>query len=252
MKDKTKFLYRYSKSIKFTFFVVDMLLLNGAYLLSFFFRFSNFHRLFMEESMNILIIANLVWPILAYNFQVYVFIRVDPIEKTLSKIAKMVVLFAIVIFAFIVILDYDNISRLRIFYFVSTFFTGIFIFRILFIQLLKRLRSAGFNYRNIIMIGSNFRAVKMESILSKDVGYGYRVLGHFSDKEGNISRTKLLGKLQDALPYIINNHVHEVYLCISSIDAEYVQELIRYCESNLIRVKFVPDFSNFTRSRKVQ
>jgi putative colanic acid biosysnthesis UDP-glucose lipid carrier transferase len=35
-------------------------------------------------------------------------------------------------------------------------------------------------------------------------------------------------------------------------DAEYVQELIRYCESNLIRVKFVPDFSNFTKSRKVQ
>jgi undecaprenyl-phosphate galactose phosphotransferase/putative colanic acid biosynthesis UDP-glucose lipid carrier transferase len=227
-----------------------MLLLNSAYLLSFFFRFFNFYRLSLEENINVLIIANIVWPILAQNFKMYVFIRLEPIEKTLAKMVKMVLLFAIIIFAFLEILDYVDISRLRVFYFILIFFIEIFICRILFIQLLKRLRTAGFNYRNVVIIGSNFRAIAMESVLSKDVAHGYRVLGFFSDNE-NTAKSKLLGKLDEALTFVINNQVHEVYLSVSNINAEYVQELIRYCESNLIKVSFIPDFSNFTRSRKV-
>lgn len=230
----------------------DMALLFLAYLLSFYIRFSSGNKVLSKESGVVFTISLAAWLFLAFYFKAYRIIRIEPIEIILYKVFKMCLVLFIVIFSFLVILNYDDVSRLQLGYFVGLFFAEVFVFRIWFIHLLKRLRKAGFNYRNVIIIGNNPNGRYIASILSKDVSYGYRILGYFSDTGQTGADEKILGGIRDAVPFLMQAPVHEVYLSISNITTSYAQELIRYCEANLIRIKLIPDFSDFTRSRKVQ
>lgn len=230
----------------------DIALLNLAYVVSFYIRFSNLNKLLTKESGIVFAISVAAWLFLAYYYKAYKIIRIEPIELILYKVFKMCFILFIIIFTFLVILNYDDVSRLQLGYFVLVFFAEVFIFRIWFINLLKKLRKAGYNYRNVVIIGANPNGRSVAAILSKDVSYGYRVLGYFSDSHSASSDIQVLGSVKDAVPFVMQQPVHEVYLTITNISTNYAQELIRYCEDNLIRVKLIPDFSDFTRSRKVQ
>lgn len=246
-----KKLFRYSRYIKVIFAVWDLIILNIAYVLSFYLRYQDFTRLFEVESQVILLISNVIWLFMAYQYKAYKFIRTEPIENVLYKAFKMAFVLFVSLFTFLVLLDYDDASRLRIIYFVLLFFVLLFTSRIGFIQILKRMRKAGFNFRNIIIIGSNSNGLSIAAQLGKDVTYGYRVKGFFCDMPQDPT-VNILGAVKEALPYIKNNSIHEVYLSITNVGSDYAQELVRYCENNLIRVKLIPDFTTFTRTRKVQ
>jgi undecaprenyl-phosphate galactose phosphotransferase/putative colanic acid biosynthesis UDP-glucose lipid carrier transferase len=134
-------------------------------------------------------------------------------------------------------------------YFYGLFFIEVFFLRILFIQLLKKYRKSGFNYRNVIIIGSGNVSKELQDVLLKDLAYGYRVLGHFSDNNTNGENS--LGGINDAINYIKNDLVHEVYFTLTNYKEEALRELVNYCENNLIRIKFIPDFQQITRNRKI-
>lgn len=252
MGDQPKLLFRYSRYIKLIFLSGDVALLNISFAISFFLRYATKGFQIQQENWVMLLISNLVWLFMTYHYKSYKFIRTEPIENILYKVFKMTFILFIALFTFLVIFNYDDVSRLQITYFVSVFFALVFIFRIWFIHLLKKLRKAGYNFRNVIIIGANANGLIISSILKKDVAYGYRIKGFFCNNPETKSDMEVLGNVSQALQYIIENPIHEVYLSIANIDNDYAQDLIRYCESNLIRVKLVPDFTSFTKSRKVQ
>lgn len=252
MQERNRNLFGYSRYIKLIFSAWDLWMLNIAYCISFFIRYSALDHLFENENEVMLFIANLSWLFMAYHYKAYKFIRTEYIESILYKAFKMSAILFVTLFTFLVILNYDDVSRLQITYFVITYFVLLFISRILFIRVLKYYRKRGFNYRNVIIIGANHNGIAISNILAKDVAYGYRIKGYFCDNGVSKNEIKILGKIQEALPYLQNNPIHEVYLSVSHVNSSYAQDLIRYCEDNLIRVKLVPDFTNFTRSRKVQ
>ncbi len=248
---KAKYLFRHSKYIKLAFLFSDIIFVNIAFFLSFYFRYGHLNYVVAKESKTVLLIVNGIWVGLVYYLGEYKFIRIEYIDKILSKSIKIILLHLFLVYTIISVLNLDDVSRLRMFYFYLVFFVEVFIFRILYLQFLKYLRKAGYNYRNIVIIGAGSVGRDMHSILAKDLALGYRINGFFCDISTSDPNIKILGGIKDALPYIKENHIHEVFFSIANISMDYAQELIRYCENNLIRVKLVPDFSNFTRSRRV-
>lgn len=249
---KDKLLFRYSRYIKLVFLFSDLFLLNLLYWLSFVIRYLKINFPITYENFVILFVANIAWLYMAYHYKAYKIIRTEPIEKILYKVFKIAFILFIALFTSLVILNYDDVSRLQITYFVILFFLAVFMFRIWYIHLLKKLRKAGYNYRNVIIIGANANGLILSSILKKDVAFGYRVKGFFCDNPENLNEINLLGNISQALQYVKDNLIHEVYLSVSNLNSAYAQDLIQYCESNLIRIKLVPDFTHFTKSRKVQ
>lgn len=252
MKQQGRNIFGYSRYIKLIFLGWDILILNLTYIVSFMIRFSSIEQFNQKENEVMVLIANLIWLFMAYHYKAYKFIRTEYIESILYKAFKMSAILFVSLFTFLVILNYDDVSRLQIVYFVLLYFVLLFLSRILFIRVLKYYRKRGFNFRNVIIIGANANGKAISSILAKDVAYGYRIKGYFCDSTESNEDFKILGKIKEALTYLQNNPIHEVYLSVSHVNSDYAQDLIRYCEDNLIRVKLVPDFTNFTRSRKVQ
>lgn len=243
---------KYFRYIIIVFFVWDVLMLNSSYAISFYLRFGSFDRFMLKDSIIVFSVSNLLWLFLLGFSNSYSFIRIEPIEKILSKTVQTFLIYTVLIFTVIVALQMHEISRMRIIYFFSTFLVSIVMSRILFTRILKGIRRRGFNYKNVIIIGMGKSGLNIFSFLSKDLSLGYRILGFFDDNpEDYFKKFTVLGRISNVKQYLENNQVDEVYVTLSDYHENIIREIIDVCESNLIRIKFVPNFNRYTQTRRV-
>lgn len=246
--------YRFSRYFKLCFLLWDIVLLNVAIILSFLFRYDSLNRLDLKEIQTISLLSNLFWVILLLRKDSYRIIRVERIESILNRTIQMIVFHIAMIVTFVVVLKYNEISRLRLFYFYVIFFVFLFVSRVLFMKVLKYVRKKGYNFKNVIIVGANDSGEHMRKILSKDLTYGYRVLGFFDDKVDPYAfiSSPILGGF-DAIPdYIINENVDEMYIALHIDNIKTINYLTQLCERYMVRIKFIPDFQLYTKSRKVE
>ena len=243
---------KYSRYIILLFFIWDLILLNFSYIISFYFRFGDFQRLALKDSISTFFICNLVWFLIVAYTNAYEFIRVEHIERIIIKTLQLILVFIVTISTAVVILRFREISRLRMSYFFSLFLFGIIFFRVCFILILKAIRKSGYNYRTVVIVGMGKAGLNLYSFLSKDLSFGFRVLGFFDDNPEDYSQKfTVLGSISSVNEFIKKNNVDEVYVTLSDYPSEIIREIIDTCESNLIRIKFVPNFNKYTQTRKV-
>jgi putative colanic acid biosynthesis UDP-glucose lipid carrier transferase len=206
-----------------------------------------------QEVKTILLFSNILWILLVYISDAYRIIRIEKIEVILSRTTKLILIHSLVTALFIVFLKFSDISRLRMVYFYLIFFCSVFFFRVLFIRLLKYARSQGYNYRNVLIVGVNENGYKIAKILSSDLTYGYRILG-FVDSEVPVKMNDeffFIGKLNQIEEYIVEYKVDEIYVALTVEQVYWMTDLINLCERNLVRLKFIPEFQSYTKSRRV-
>ena len=244
---------RFSRYMKITLLLWDLVLLNVAYPLSIWLRYKNFDKLEDSEIKTVWLFANALWIGLVLYQDAYKLIRIERIENLLGRTFKLFLFHSAVISVCVIILDYDNISRLRMLYFFLIFFGAVTFFRIVFLKLLKYVRAQGYNFRNVIIIGCNESGKRINEVLTSDLSYGFRVVGFFDDVPLREYQKKfnLLGNIMDIEEYLKNVKIHEMYIALHFNEAERIKELIRLAEKYLVRIKFVPDFYEYTRARKV-
>ena len=121
-------------------------------------------------------------------------------------------------------------------------------------KLLKHIRSEGYNFKNVIIVGANDAGENMRKILSKDLTYGYRILGFFDDKVDPFAPigAPLLGGFDAIQDYISTNSVDEMYIALHIDRLKTIHQLTALCERHMVRIKFIPDFQQYTKSRKVE
>jgi len=138
-------------------------------------------------------------------------------------------------------------------YFYVVFFVLVLLFRILFLKALKHARSQGYNYRNVIIIGVNEMAGRMNQILNNDLSYGYKVAGVFSNVTNlNIDHSMTnLGGLSDIETYLLENKVDEMFIALDYKETDQIPKLIQLCERYMVRLKIIPNFQKYTNMRRV-
>ncbi|WP_316633665.1 undecaprenyl-phosphate glucose phosphotransferase [uncultured Flavobacterium sp.] len=246
--------YRFSRYFQIMFILWDMILINIAVLISGLIKFESLDRLFLKETQTISLLGNLIWLGLLLYKDSYRIIRVETIESILSRTIKKVIILAAIVAAFVVFLDYTDISRFQLFYFFLSFFLLLMFSRILSMKALKFIRTKGYNFRNVIIVGANETGNHMRKILAKNLTYGYRFLGFFDEKQ-NISDStffNVLGGFNDIQSFISNEHVDEMYVALHIDDVTTINKLIAICEHHMVRIKFIPDFQLYTKSSRVE
>ncbi|MBX9808078.1 MAG: undecaprenyl-phosphate glucose phosphotransferase, partial [Flavobacteriaceae bacterium] len=139
--------YRFSRYYKVGFLVWDVVLLNTAIALSFFFQYGYFQFLDIKEVRAVSLLSNIFWITLLLYKDSFRIIRTERIETILYRTIRMLMIHMSIIALFILVLKYDAISRLRMIYFYSTFFLLLISFRIFFMKILKYIRTQGYNFR---------------------------------------------------------------------------------------------------------
>lgn len=112
---------------------------------------------------------------------------------------------------------------------------------------LEKIRTDGFNTRNILIVGSEDRACQVIEAVEKYKATGYRVLGCFELEEKDLGKPvygnhKVIGLIRDLETYLRNNIVDEL---IFAMPLKMIKKGDRYmvlAESMGIKVRIIPDW----------
>lgn len=245
--------YQFSRYYKLGFLLWDLVLLNVALVLSFLLRFGNLVMANNKSVRTVSFLMIIFWVILLLYKDSYRIIRTERIEDILFRTIKLVFIHFALIAIFVIILKYDEVSRLRMVYFYTTFFVLLVSFRILFMKLLKYVRSRGYNFRKVVIVGANTMGERMNRILSKDLTYGYRVMGFFDDEcDGTELKAPVLGKFEDIEHYLATEKIDEMYVALHIDKIDVINHLTKLCERYMVRIRYIPDFQQYTKTNRVE
>ena len=244
---------RFSRYIKLVFLIGDLLILVAAFVCSTFLRTEQLTMMWNKEDKAIFILFIITWLALVAYTHAYKMFRVEKIYMTIAKTIKVVFFHLGIISLLLVVFNYDDVSRLRMMYFYMIFLVLLIAFRASLLKALKHARKEGYNFKQVIIIGANEMGENMNTILQHDLSYGYQVMGAFcNNPDNNITHTlKLLGQHKDIENYLLNNDVDEMYIALEYQHTHIIPELMELCERNMIRMKIIPNFQQYTKSRKV-
>lgn len=244
---------RFSRYYKLGFLIWDVVLLNFSIWFSFMVRFGNLNNTDVKSVQAISLLSNIFWVMLLLNKDSFRIIRMESIESILYRTFRLLLIHGAVIALVILALNFDTVSRLRMSYFYATFFVLLVGFRIFFMKMLKYVRTRGFNFRKVVIVGANAMGERMNRILSKDLTYGYRVLGFFDDEcDGTELKAPVLGKFEDIEPFLVAQKIDEMYVALHINKIEVINRLTHLCERHMVRIRYIPDFQLYTKTNRVE
>lgn len=245
------YLNNYIRYIKLALISGDLVFLNLSYILSFLLLHGNVETLNGKDPQIFLFVANIFWLFLLYHFKEKIYTR-QHIEQCIAKSLKLITYLFLSLTAFAVLFKLNNISRTELVVFFLNFTFIILSYRVITILLLKKIRKAGNSFRNIIIVGGGNTAFDINNALSNDLYQGYKILGYFDDNpQYSKLRINFLGPLSHINDFALNNQVHEIYITLKDFDTALIRQLINFCERNLIRIKFIPEYKLFQETNNV-
>jgi putative colanic acid biosysnthesis UDP-glucose lipid carrier transferase len=245
------------------FLLLDMVLLNVAFQLAFFGRFSGFlfEAPFTIEGIPVSIYYNLelymsiMWTVVAVSTGLYVGRRGHPRYEEIRDLLKALGFLATAILLYIVAQGgYNFYSRRFLIYFFGTASVMMLGFRIALRSSLALARTRGINRKDILIIGAGRAGQRFYNTVTSNPGYGYRVLGFLDDNGINSKvRSMIMGKLHDLDRITETQPVDEIVIALPKATEETIAELVTACESKCIRVNVIPnDYAAFEGKRVIE
>jgi putative colanic acid biosysnthesis UDP-glucose lipid carrier transferase len=231
----------YSKYQKTLSVLSDIILLNICYFVVYLHHFYTLTAFTQSRYFELLLFFNIAWFFSVNAVKVYDTGRTNTIEETIKRLLNALLLFLVLIFAF---LGLKGIVYNKYFIFQSYVLTAtlLTIGNITIVGLLKSYRRKGYNFRNVLIAGYGEIANDLKEYLINNPQLGYKLLGIFDDNTDNDSTT---GNIKSIEQFCAENVVHEIYCCLPYIEPRKVRRLIKFSENNFIKIGIIPDIRGF-------
>lgn len=132
--------------------------------------------------------------------------------------------------------------------FYSFIIAFVLIYRWVLRQSIKWYRRNGHNSMTVIFIGNINIASELYKMMASDATTGYIIKGYFADEpQTNVSEGNYLGKPEEALAYIENHSLHNVYCLLPSSQNKLINRILQTCAKNMVRYYHIPDSFNYQR-----
>lgn len=227
----------------------DLFIVN-AFFFVIFFTFDMADSLSSREKMIAFLLVNLSYFIVSSFINLRLSPNVIHLDKIVQKSSAFITTYTLLVtatFSIFRIISFPIIPWIIGFVVLGAIFIG---WHITFRLLLKLYRRRGYNYRQVIIIGSGSNALRTyESLSSSD--FGYKIKGFFSDMvtDQDSFPEKYLGGLSDIKKYAFENNVDDIFCTIQAGQEELISELVLFSEKNMIRFHIVPEFDKFFRRK---
>ena len=179
--------------------------------------------------------SSVFWVLIAVWNDFYEVQRYTKIIQVINLIFRQLIVYSIILYAFIGFFKQPNISRLALGQYLAFVFFIITFFKFLVYYLLNRYRGAlGGNLRNVVVIGDTEKARQLVTIFNKRLEFGFKCKKQFLVKGEDFS-------LQNSISYIVENNIDEIYASIGDLSNKQINRLIDFADNNLKELKFIPD-----------
>jgi exopolysaccharide biosynthesis polyprenyl glycosylphosphotransferase len=240
-----------ARVVTFSVFIFESTLVILAFFASYYFR----NLYFSEEYGPLVQLPSYAWLIgfilplwafLFYYFELYESQRTKSFVKEIWKIAKISFWGTLLLMAFAYAAKADYISRLFILFFGFLGFSFLFLERFFLRVLIRSARRRGYNYRNIIMVGTGKRARELAEMIEENRHWGLRLNGFVSDNGINrgemVGKIPVLGSVSD-IPQMLQKYVvDELIFAVSRKRLDELEEVFLLCEEQGVRTRVAVNF----------
>lgn len=231
---------RYSKYLDPLLTVGDFLILNLTFVVLFWLFRDNFGAVVLDRFWWIVGLLNFSFLPARLLLKLAVHQNIIFADEIVQRTFYLVMIHMILFLAALSLFQVEDVSRIFMFVLFGVLSITMSCWRLVFRFSLKRYRKKGFNYKLVVIIGTGKNALALYQEMVGDESYGYKVMGFFDDRLPRKQQDKYLGDLDDALKFISENQVDEVYCTYSDSKRKKIRSIIAYCENNCIRFFMVP------------
>jgi len=240
MKKKRK-----SKFTPLLFSVIDIVLLIASFFLANLVVFEGNSPNIIFYSSSALVVC-FIWVIVSLKFNLYETPRIIFTYKVLSKNIYALFNFGLLIGGILFFTTSTNFSRLFLTHMLFFFSIGLLFWRFLAIYIIKTYRKQGNNYSNILLVGLNRNIEKLIDEIYLKPKYGYKIKGLFTDANvKNDLKEHYKGGLSEITAFLDKNPVDKIIISLPHHAGKLINDLFRYADNNMIRVRVIPEFSEY-------
>jgi Undecaprenyl-phosphate glucose phosphotransferase len=219
-----------SFSLKFIFFLTDLIFLNLAIVFSFGVSDGVY---FHEEGNNelyLILFSNIVWFFLVLVSNPYSLNKAWSVIKIIKSQVAFLFVHVLIVFSLVVFFKKSfSIGQIALVY---IFFIPLFFTVKVLIVFVRRLFIKEIPFRNYILVGRNNLSENIRKYFLLNSQEGYRFSGYF-DHESN---PKLMQSLVD---FCKENEVHEIFYCVNNPNTDQLKQLVSFGLNSLIKVKLI-------------
>ena len=207
--------------------------------------------LFNSETYNLKqqLFITVFWLLIAYFSKLYKFNRYTKVPKIITVLFFQFSIFTLAYLSYYAIFDVLLNARSQAVYLAYVFF-AITVFRTIYFWGLRKYRLEGYNYRNVVVIGSGKDVEPLIKFFNKRQDFGFHYKGYFDDS--NKSKTAYLGSISEAFTYIKDNDIDEIYCSISSLTNDKISDFITFADNQVKTLKLIPDSKSLFSKMKLE
>ena len=233
------------KSIYIIITLLDFLLFNGSFIAAA--LIAQPSEMFFQRSyiFILLLTLNVFWIFYTNSSGFYEEFLTRPFPIHLFNILKLTLI--IIVISILVSFFTRESLYTRTFILLSAAFLILTITsRTIFLKwVLKAFRLKGKSVRNLLIIGTDGIGQKFRDIIVENPEIGFKFIGFISD----VSTKDVIGNISNMDDIIIRKHVEEVVIALPDHSNHDLDEIIRACNKNAVRVHIIPDYFKFLSSR---
>ena len=234
------------KSIYTSRLVSDLVLLNFSFIISAILAQSLQTLLDRDYMFILLLLLNIVWFVNANLSGFYLDFFTRSFSFQFFNILKTT-LFQVGLTVLFIFLTKEDLFTRNFILLYGLFLTlSISLRTAIFKNVLISLRRKGKNIRNLLIIGAEEVGKNFKETITRNPDFGY----HFSGFLDNTSKDdEVIGVLDQLDEKIKEKEIDEVIITLSSQPPELLDEIIRICNINAVRIHIIPDYFRFLSSR---
>ncbi len=230
------------KHIPWLFAVADLATVNIVYII-FCLLYPQGGSAVMWTLVNVAMLPELWWGL---RLKLHRALQLDTVARQALSDVAMHALFLLALMAGLGV-DCFSLPELARFY--GMMLAAFIVVRLASRALLKAYRRHGRGYVRVVIVGANSTGRRLAAEMTRDAGFGYRILGYFDDScpegfEGNYA-----GSLADLADFMRRHAVQQVYYCRGSISGsgEEAADVLRTADDCGAEFFFVPQLSRFVQ-----
>ena len=234
-----------SKFTPLLFSIIDIILLTISFFLANLVVFDGNSPDIIFYSSSALVLC-FIWVIVSLKFNLYEIPRIIFTYKVLSENIYAVFNFSLLIGGVLFFSTNTNFSTQFLIYVLFFFIVGLLFWRFLAMYIIKTYRKQGNNYRNVLLVGLNKNIEKLIHEIYLKPKYGYKIKGLFTDANvKNNLKEHYKGGLSEVTAFLDKNPVDEIIISLPHHAGKLINDLFRYADNNMIRVRVIPEFSEY-------
>ena len=240
-----------SKSLVFSVVVGDLIWMNALFTVLYgLWPQLNIGRVFNGNYEEMMLFNTLCYVISTYHNGVILHLRNKQNMHIVGRVTKNCLKFIVISVAFLTLAGYDGISTRFLVLFHALNYIGLILWRLFCHYLIKKWRQQGRNQLYCVYVGSGKNMRELYKEMSNKT-MGYNVCGYFDFEPNEKLSQKLeyLGKPDEAVEWLKEHTVQNVYCGLSSSESEVILPIIYWCEQHFIHFFNVPNVRNYLHRR---